>query len=52
MIIIVAISLVVAAIIIGLILYTIMRGLKRVGVKLYDIVHNEGDLTRKKPCFY
>ena len=42
-----AICLVVSLIILGLIISATCRGLRKVDAKLYDLVHNEGDLTQK-----
>lgn len=41
------ICLAVALILLGLIAAKIMRGLRSVNGKIYDLVHNEGDLTQK-----
>lgn len=41
------ISLVVALGLISLVIHAIMRGLGQVERKMYDLVHNEGDLTQK-----
>lgn len=42
-----AICLAVALILLGLITAKIMRGLRSVNGKIFDLVHNEGDLTQK-----
>lgn len=42
-----AVCLIVSAIFLYLIVGTIMRGLRRVDRKIYELVHNEGDLTQK-----
>lgn len=39
--------LIIALIILGLVVSRICKGLRRVDAKLYDLVHNEGDLTRE-----
>ncbi|MBE5964533.1 MAG: HAMP domain-containing protein [Lachnospira sp.] len=41
------ICLVVAIIVLNLIIAKIMKGIKKVNYKLYDLVNNEGDLTQK-----
>ena len=41
------ICLVIALIILSLVVGKIMRGLRRVDSKIYDLIHNEGDLTQK-----
>lgn len=41
------VSLVIAILVVGLIIVAVMRSLKKVEHKIYDIVHNEGDLTQK-----
>lgn len=42
-----AISLVVDLIILGIVIHSMMRGLKQVEEKMYELVHSEGDLTKK-----
>lgn len=41
------IALVVDLIILGLVIHSMMRGLKQVEGKMYELVHSEGDLTKK-----
>ena len=41
------ICLVIALLILSLVVGKIMRGLNRVDKKIYDLIHNEGDLTQK-----
>ena len=41
------ISLLFDLVVLGLIIHSIVRGLKQVESKMYELVHNEGDLTRK-----
>lgn len=41
------ISLVIDLIILGIVIHSMMRGLKQVEEKMYELVHSEGDLTKK-----
>ncbi|MBQ9990652.1 MAG: methyl-accepting chemotaxis protein, partial [Lachnospiraceae bacterium] len=41
------ICMVIALVVLGLIISATCRGLRKVDAKLYDLVHNEGDLTQK-----
>ncbi|MGN0406980.1 MAG: methyl-accepting chemotaxis protein [Bacteroides sp.] len=42
-----AICLIISFVVLNLVISSIMRSLKKVNSKIYDIVHNEGDLTQK-----
>ncbi len=42
-----AICLIVSFVVMNIVISSIMRSLKKVNSKIYDIVHNEGDLTQK-----